>query len=284
MYSIINQSKTAQSVAFCPAGQKLYFPVLRRAWLWAVMFGALPILFLAGCRGDIGGVITEKEEKQYRRGQSLMREGRNQEALLAFFKVIEKRWDAPESHLEAGRIYLDHIKDPIAAIYHFRKFLEFNPKSPQAPLVEQLIDTAKKEFARRLAGNPFAADINRLDLLELLDQANADSLELKKQLAMANAKLARARNNLASARAQPAPEPEPIRIVVTSQPPVAVSEAPSEALPRPTEYIVEPGDTLTRISAKLYNTSSRYMDIYQANRDILRSPHDVRVGQKLRIP
>ncbi len=284
MHSILYQSKAAQSVAFCPVGQKLYFPVLRRAWFWAVMFGALPVLFLAGCRGEIGGVISEKEETHYRRGQSLKSEGRNEEALPAFLKVIDKRRNAPESHLEAGYIYLYHLKDPIAAIYHFRKYLEFNPNSKQSPYVKQLIDTAKKEFARSLAGNPFATDIDRLDLLELLEKVNADSLELKKQLAAANSELAQVRRDLASARAQPAPEPDPARSVTTSQPPVEVSDAPRAAPSRPTEYTVEPGDTLTRISAKIYGTTSRYMDIFQANRDVLHSPHDVKVGQKLRIP
>ncbi len=248
------------------------------------MIGALPILFLAGCRGELGGEISEKEETHYRRGQSLKSEGRNQEALPAFLKVIDKRRDAPESHLEAGLIYLNNIKDPIASIYHFRKYLEFNPNSKQSHYVEQLIDTAKKEFARRLAGNPFATDIDRLDLLELLEQANADSLELKKQLAAANADLARARKDLASALSQLDSEPEPATSVTTPRPAVEVSDAPRAAPSRPTEYIVEPGDTLTRISTKIYGTTSRYMDIFQANRDVLRNPHDVKVGQRLRIP
>ena len=283
MYSNLYQSKTAPSVAFCPVVQKLYFPALCLRCFLAVMIGALPILFLAGCGGEIGGEISEKEETHYRRGQSLKSEDRNKDALPAFLKVIDKRRNAPESHLEAGLIYLNHIKDPIAAIYHFRKYLEFNPDSKQSPFVEQLIDTAKKEFARRLAGNPFATDIDRLDLLELLEQANADSLELKKQLAAANAGLAQARKNLAPALDLPAPKPD-APSVTTPLPPLEVSDTPIEAPSRPTEYIVEPGDTLTRISTKIYGTTSRYMDIFQANRDVLRSPHDVKVGQRLRIP
>lgn len=49
-------------------------------------------------------------------------------------------------------------------------------------------------------------------------------------------------------------------------------------------YIVQPGDTLGKISRKFYGTSSRYMDIYNANRDVLRSPNSVEVGQRLVIP
>lgn len=49
-------------------------------------------------------------------------------------------------------------------------------------------------------------------------------------------------------------------------------------------YIVQPGDTLGKISIKFYGTSRRYMDIYNANRDVLSSPSNVTVGQQLIIP
>ncbi len=49
-------------------------------------------------------------------------------------------------------------------------------------------------------------------------------------------------------------------------------------------YIVQPGDTLGAISRKFYGTTSRYMEIYDANRDRLRSPSSLVVGQELRIP
>lgn len=49
-------------------------------------------------------------------------------------------------------------------------------------------------------------------------------------------------------------------------------------------YIVQPGDTLGAISRKFYGTSSRYMEIYDANRDRLSSPSSLVVGQELRIP
>lgn len=49
-------------------------------------------------------------------------------------------------------------------------------------------------------------------------------------------------------------------------------------------YIVQPGDTLGAISRRFYGNSSRYMDIYDANRDRLRSPSSLVVGQELRIP
>ena len=49
-------------------------------------------------------------------------------------------------------------------------------------------------------------------------------------------------------------------------------------------YIVRSGDTLGKISQRFYGTTRRYMDIYNANRDLMSSPSQVEVGQELRIP
>ena len=103
--------------------------------------------------------------------------------MKAFLKVVDKRDDAADSHLEAGRLSLTHIKDPIAAIYHFRKYLELKPDAPQSKLVRQLIETAKKDFARSLPGQPFEGEFERLDLLNLIEQLKKENLELKKRLA-----------------------------------------------------------------------------------------------------
>lgn len=44
------------------------------------------------------------------------------------------------------------------------------------------------------------------------------------------------------------------------------------------------GDTLSRIAQKYYGDAGLYMQIFEANRDILRDPNLIRIGQKLRIP
>ena len=83
-----------------------------------ILFSLAGIL-LQGC-GPSSSISQETEERAYRRGKNLLRECRKDEALQAFQTVIATRPDATESHLEAGLIYLNHIKDPLAAIYHFR--------------------------------------------------------------------------------------------------------------------------------------------------------------------
>lgn len=49
-------------------------------------------------------------------------------------------------------------------------------------------------------------------------------------------------------------------------------------------YIVQPGDTLGKISVRFYGTANGYLKIYDANRDRLSSPSSISVGQELIIP
>jgi LysM repeat protein len=50
-----------------------------------------------------------------------------------------------------------------------------------------------------------------------------------------------------------------------------------------THEVVE-GDTLSEISSKYLGTHRRYNEIYKYNKDVLKSPNDIRLGMKLRIP
>ncbi len=150
-----------------------------------VLLAGVVLLGLSGC-GDSErfSYATETDEPNYREGQSLLKAGRRQEALTAFLKVIDKRRDdAPESHLEVGLLYVQHINDPLSAIYHFRKYLALRPNSPQAPLVRQRIDAAIREFARTLPAQPLEGQGSRVDLVATLDKLKQENESLKQQLA-----------------------------------------------------------------------------------------------------
>ncbi len=44
------------------------------------------------------------------------------------------------------------------------------------------------------------------------------------------------------------------------------------------------GDTLWKIAEKYYGDGNLYKDIFEANKDILKDPNMIKIGQKLRIP
>jgi nucleoid-associated protein YgaU len=66
-----------------------------------------------------------------------------------------------------------------------------------------------------------------------------------------------------------------------------VAESPSAAMPGVgafQEYKVLQNDTLQKIAQKFYGTMHKWPRIYDANRDILKSPNSIKPGQTLKIP
>jgi len=49
-------------------------------------------------------------------------------------------------------------------------------------------------------------------------------------------------------------------------------------------YVVQKGDTLQKISQKVFGTTQKWTSIYEANKHVLKSPDRIRPGQKLVIP
>jgi len=49
-------------------------------------------------------------------------------------------------------------------------------------------------------------------------------------------------------------------------------------------YTVKAGDTLSKISKQFYGSPNDYMKIFEANKDKLKDPDKIQVGQELKIP
>ncbi len=276
------------------------------------------LFFVAGCgRYEASPVTAEIDEPGYRRGKELVRQGRNHEALASFLKVVEKRGDdAPESHLELGILYQQHIKDPIAAIYHYRKFRELKRNSPQSDLVRQRIDAATREFARTLPGRPLDNQTDRLDLLEKMDQIQRENVQLKEQLIALRTEAVTAPRQtqalavpphragvdqlppqvleMTQSPVMPATETLPVPPVPPPPPPPlapptrpVVQQQPAPPPVTNTAYrrhIVVKGDTLFSLAQRYYGNRSRWRDIYAANRHVLPNESALTIGMELRIP
>ncbi len=243
----------------------------------------LGIIF-QGC-GPSASATRETEERSYRRGKSLLREGRKEEALQAFLSVVNARTDATESHLEAGLIYLNHIKDPLAAIYHFRNYLAMSPEGEYAEYVRELILTAQKDFAQTLPGEPFGDAVERVNLMgkvkSLQDESTALKqriVELQQGMAEQESELLKYSQALNQARSR-AGQPAVVAPIVIQPQQRTAAEPSGQRI-----YTVQAGDTLSRISAKVYGETGRWSEIFEANRDQLPSPNALQVGQVLRIP
>jgi nucleoid-associated protein YgaU len=72
---------------------------------------------------------------------------------------------------------------------------------------------------------------------------------------------------------------------VTPAPKAAKPATPAPA-PAATgrKHVVRPGDTLSSISQQYYKSRAKWRDILAANKGVLRSENDLKVGMELRIP
>ncbi len=282
----------------------------------ATALAATMLILGAGCGG--GGTVaftSETDDPYYREGQRLVRQGREAEALSAFLKVIEKRGEqaSAEAHLEAGLIYLNHIKNPIEAIHHFRKYLELQPNAKQAPGVRSLIETATREFARTIPAHPLESQSVGIDQSEQVRQLQRENDDLR--AALADQHTATTTQFLRSSRApidadetppaasapdgslliMPAPLPpraartEPTIIVAplfglsNSAPPG--SRVASHPAVGAHKHTIVPGDTLFRISVKYFGNGSKVDDIFNANRDVMQNKNSLPlIGTELKIP
>lgn len=82
-----------------------------------------------------------------------------------------------------------------------------------------------------------------------------------------------------------APEPEEVEEIVVETPPAVSAPAePEVRAPYLAEYTVVAGDNLSKISERFYGTQNHYYKIFQANKDIIKDPNVIRIGQVLKIP
>lgn len=285
----------------------------------STLLGSAALLALAvcsGCGGDTTSLSSEMDDSYYRDGQQMERQGRWDEALADYLKTIDRRGDAaPESNLDAGLIYLNHIKDPIYAIYHFRKYLELEPNSKQAVYVRGLIDAAKREFARALPGQPLESQTEHLGMEEQIERLERENAELKAENVALRAGVPLPATHSSSiditslpspqSLAEAAPPPQassspislaPVEAADNTQGP-AISDAPENPAPtasKPTRpqasasgrhHVVVRGDTLFSLAQRFYGSRSKWRDIYAANRDVLQSEGTpLKIGMDLKIP
>lgn len=288
----------------------------------SIIIGALALAALAvgpGCSGDNPALTAEIDDSSYRLGQQLEREGRWDEALAAYLRVISRRGDAaPESNLDAGLIYLNHTQNPIFAIYHFSKYLELEPNSKKAGMVRGMIDSAKREFARTLPGQPLDSIAPPVGLEDTVARLQRENDELRAENAALRAgvvvpvthsstiDLSAIPKEESVAEAPQAAAPQEGSSAISLAPvgqggdsaSSAISDAPQEAAPAQPQapkasaasagarhHTVVRGDTLFSLSLKYYGTRSRWRDIYAANRGILASENSpLKIGAELRIP
>jgi nucleoid-associated protein YgaU len=109
-------------------------------------------------------------------------------------------------------------------------------------------------------------------------KGEAPSMEVKSALMQEFDALVTTDNTINTIRVAAAPAAPP------PGPPPMAEAAPVPPVGAETIHVVASGDTLGAIAQKYYGKASLYMRIFEANKDVLKNPDVIKVGQRLRIP
>ena len=90
---------------------------------------ALVCMLCLGCSSDDRVLMDETDERLYKRAKEFQIQERYEDALINYLSLIAIRRESPESHLEAGYIYLNVLKDPIRSIYYFDRYPDHSPRT-----------------------------------------------------------------------------------------------------------------------------------------------------------
>ncbi|MDF7799209.1 tetratricopeptide repeat protein [Pontiellaceae bacterium B1224] len=240
--------------------------------IYIFLFAAL--IILTGCDKDTGSMeAREENDPNVLSGQQYVEQGNYEAAIEEFKRAIELEPLMARPHLDLALIYQNNFSNPIHAIYHYDRYLELRPDSEKAEFINEQKLKVAQSLANTLINN--SPEVKKVvqERNTLIQQNN----DLKRQLAA----------SLKSKSTPAAPAPGPSGQTVTTT--VPKSAAPS-AQPVPAAgqkhqiYHVVGGDTLTKIAIKFYSDASKWDIIYEANKEMMRGPGDLKVGQTIVIP
>ncbi len=197
-------------------------------------------------------------------------------------KLLAINPDFAKGHFEVALLYDDKLADPIAAVYHYRRFLELEPNSEKKQLVEDFIERAKVSLLAKL---PQSAITDPAEVARLRDL----NMTLAHENEMLKTRIANLENAAAAAsgRTQAVTATEVEQVAQPMRPPTnaVVTPFPSNTGERPSRvHVVQKGDTLQAIAQKYYGTRSAWTRIYEANKGALSNKNQIKVGQQLVIP
>ncbi len=256
----------------------------RRSWRGAI--GLWFCLGLSGCFPATDDQINEQKEPHFLAGKTLVSQMDYPGAVASFERALEVNPRSASAHFELGWLYEEKLNDPVAASYHYERFLGLSPKSGNADLARQHLNGCIVELSKSVSALGTLPISTQRELENLL----LENKNLKAQVAQWNAYYAR-QTQLAT---NPPPQPQTTNSTPAREPsePAHVENAPAKAVPAssvpaprapapPTAvtHVIKAGDTLRSIAKKYGVSINALMAANPQTR-----PTRLQVGRVLNIP
>ena len=230
---------------------------LRGKRVFHLTFIAFTLFSLAGCEQ----AVRKHDAKLLEQASDANKRGDFVDAMNLYEAALDDSKASADTHFQMALICETKLHDPLSALFHFRRCDHIDPKGPHAA-------EARKSCARL---EPMV--VSALSKENMLSKTDAvilknENQKLAKQITQLKAQLA----------AAPRPTPDKNGPKNTALNPELLQKMGGRT------YTVEPGDTLEKISRKLYKNKSRIRDIEDANINNLPDPKKLQVGQVLIVP
>jgi nucleoid-associated protein YgaU len=196
---------------------------------------------------------------------------------------------SPDQRVEFGRLLQQRAREQkpgllentsIGDFQDARSLARLTSKVHEQPgLLRSILGAGNQPQAQQagLLGNPLAKAA----------LAGIAAMAIKRVLA---GRTAQASGDTAGAPSAGIPGGMPSGTTTAQAPPsTAPQQARPQAQPTPSAggerwHEVSRGETLSRLAARYYGDGNAWMKIFEANRDVLKDPDVIRIGQRLRIP
>jgi|SRR5436309_10437166 len=181
-------------------------------------------------------------------------QGNFERAINLYEAALDDSPRCAEIHYKLALVYDDKLNDPVSALHHFRRCLALSPNGAHANDVKNSIKRDEVAVLTALSGDSV---VTRTEAARLRNE-NLKELEERSKMSRSATDKVQARN--------------------------ASSKKTASAKSKGRTYIVQSGDTLASISRKFYKSSARWEKIRDANKENIRDPAKLTVGQSLVIP
>jgi LysM repeat protein len=232
---------------------------------------------LMGCNYNTPTTQDEQRDPYFLLGNNRAKSLDFVGATEAFLKALEVNPRSASAHYELANLYEGKINEPARAIYHYERFLQYQPKADNADIIRAHITACKQELAKSLSIGPLTPNMQYK-----MDKLVAENLQLRQTLDSVQRRLTIATNMMT---------PQALAWLanqVTNLPPSTLTNTASTKGKTVLQanvagvsktYIVRSGDTPALI-AKRHNM--RVQALLNANPGL--DARKLKVGQTLNIP
>lgn len=241
----------------------------------ALLPALLAMMMAWGLGCDRQTAVTDEAERDHpamKKARELEKAGNLQGARLTYQALLDQNPGIARAHLALAFLHDEAGGDAPVALYHYHRYLALRPDTEKRAMIESRIRATQLAYV----GTVFT---NEAAILKRMGEVERENAALKIRAANLEAQTSHLRAALGTLRNKVSRSgDEASRMLDAKGMPVPPPRSAGK------KVRVEKGDTLRKISERVYGTEGRWREIYEANRAVLKKPEDVRIGQTLFVP